>query len=234
MSDDLGYDLSLISASLSETSGARGAFKAAVKRLAAVQAEVLDLERVLRLLALLDERAARRTTGDFDSPSEGDTTFAWYVSAVILYTRATENRGQRLKHKPPPVYADRYSAQALSAHSAIMKIRDDGLAHWGPGLTREGAFHNEMSVELHGDMPAFRFRYLNWHERTSDKLKLLIAEALPIASDELRNAGEAAIQAFRVMLSNCPSVRPLAEACRKVPRQSDSFAHQWQGNTPIR
>ncbi|CAN5320242.1 hypothetical protein BH10PSE1_BH10PSE1_00920 [soil metagenome] len=133
---------------LGRTTKHREQFATAIKAARGAQAEVEDLRRSRALLEMLGrlDMKARDVAVDSDviqDPDDAAWGHAAYLSALILYVRATERRSN---HKPRPDYESTYSPEERKEHGHLSRLRDDALAHWGPGPDRFGVSHHEITI----------------------------------------------------------------------------------------
>jgi hypothetical protein len=140
----IAFDLTEFAATLPGGTKERERFKAAVRACKGIHVDLIDLHSAQGMLTILADmtRTCRRQDRGF-SPSEGLTARALIVSAVIHYCRATHTKSN---HKPRADFETAYSPAELLAHQKVQKLRDDALAHWGPGDDGTGQLWHDNRV----------------------------------------------------------------------------------------
>lgn len=168
------------------------ALRSAVKKACGLQVELNDLHlarQTIDELAALDVTA--RTLDDQTSSAQLDRYgligHALYLSAILLYVRATEDRS---RHKPVRRYAKRFDAELFALHDEVTKLRDDALAHWGPGPVPIGRPHNNVVAIVQlpiGPTSAVQTvaTRANYKADVVDKLRVLLDAVIPAVRKDL-------------------------------------------------
>jgi hypothetical protein len=96
--------------------------------------DALDVHSACSDLKLAAEFAARSAEMAKDSPLDREAaeecTMALLCSAIIFYGRAIKNRS---KHRKTFDLRNHFDARELENHDLICRLRDDAIAHYGPG-----------------------------------------------------------------------------------------------------
>jgi hypothetical protein len=181
----------------------------------ATQSALTDLEyakaRLLALSELVKERQIE-TAVEQDKATAGISS-SLFMAAIIFYCRGTDTGSNHRKRVP---IADRYTPEQKIVHREIMKLRNDALAHYGPGTSgRPTGYWNEDAfyLEYEGEKQIFnaqskRANYFPEHSNSLFALtslaietcNTLAAEASKDLSTELVTLSEKDLD-FRKLLS---------------------------------
>ncbi len=189
VSDKL-YDVSAYAEALPSGTKEAEQLKAAVKNARGAQAEVNDLRRAEQMMRMLDALdlggVGRAKALVFEQDEEdGIVGQALYVAAIVIYVRATERRSN---HKPKPEYESAFSAQQLEDHQFILRLRDDALAHWGPGPDRHGQKHHSIAVVADGETIGTRWSGANYRGEIAKIIHDLSTTCLSVSEAKLQDA----------------------------------------------
>lgn len=191
MADQL-YDVSAYAEALPSGTKHAEQLKEAVKIIRGAQAEVNDLRRAEQMMLMLDAvdlggvEDAKALVFD-QAEEDGIIGQALYVAAIVIYVRATERRRQA-NHKPKPEYERALSAQQMEDHHLILRLRDDALAHWGPGPDRHGRRHHAIAVVADDEKIGTRWSGANYRGEIAKIVHDLSVTCLAVAEAKLKDA----------------------------------------------
>lgn len=218
----IAFDLTEFAATLPGGTKERERFKAAVRACKGIHVDLIDLRSAQGMLAILAEMtAACRKQGRGLSPSEGLAARALIVSAVIHYCRATQTKSN---HKPRADFAKAYSPTELLAHQQVQKLRDDALAHWGPGGDGTGhSWHDNRVVFARGDNeregianPSYT---TNSSAEIAQRLSNLLTTAIGTAGDGLKAKRDEVYASLGALLAADDTMRERAMSFRFDPAE---------------
>lgn len=216
----IAFDLTQFAAALPGGTKERERFKAAVRACRGIHVDLIDLRSAQGMLAVLgDLTRTCRTQGRGFSSGEGLTARALIVSAVIHYCRATHTKSN---HKPRADFAKAYSPAEMLAHQQVQKLRDDALAHWGPGDDGTGQlWHDNRVVFARGDNekegianPSYT---TNSSAETAQRLADLLMTAVRTAGDGLQAKRDEVYASLEALLAADATMRELAMSYRFDP-----------------
>lgn len=119
-------------------------------RLRDVNSARTDLVAAFDMFVLCEEASQR---ADQSPEPTGRVTQALMYSAIVLYARATKSES---KHRATANLLETLTIQEREVHEEICRLRDDAVAHFGPGKNPAGvAWHEEglfMPVDRPGDL----------------------------------------------------------------------------------
>jgi hypothetical protein len=123
---------------------------------------------------------------------QGNAALALINAAIILYARATKTASN---HRRSLGFLKHFSDDEKAAHAHLIALRDDAIAHFGPGATLEGqTWHTEaifIPLDVQDDLRILTAsRRLLKQRQLQDLAKAQIGAALKIAEAETskRNA----------------------------------------------
>lgn len=218
----IAFDLTEFAATLPGGTKERERFKAAVRACRGIHVDLLDLRSAQGMLAILaDVTGTCRRQGRGFNPSEGLTARALIVSAVIHYCRATHTKSN---HKPRADFAKAYSPAEMLAHQQVQKLRDDALAHWGPGDDGTGQlWHDNRVVFARCDNeregianPSYT---TNSSVETAQRLSNLLLTAIGTAGDGLKTKRDEVYASLAALLAADDTMRERAMSFRFDPAE---------------
>lgn len=204
-------DLGKLARELPGGGKARENFKAAFRACRGGQAELLDLQRcvaTVTTLAELDRESREKESSETFVQDHWIAlmSHAAYLSAIILYCRATERRSN---HKPKPDYEASYTKEQRAEHEYLVRLRDDAMAHWGPGPDRFGVNHHDITVFMTDDGGVQTcFAGANYRADVLNSLLGLAKTALFVAEQKTQKAKSEVLQRYLELKAAEPGIVP--------------------------
>jgi hypothetical protein len=172
--------------------------KGLIERLRTAHSIKTDLEIAKDLLDGLDEalEAAEAISENGQRSWESNAALAMLNSAIILYARATKTRSD---HRRQLGFLDRFTEEEKQAHTHLCKLRDDAIAHYGPGPTLEGQVWHEEALLIPLDTPPNDLRLMMASRRLIKQRQLQnlakkqIVSALNFAEEETLKRNSAVV-----------------------------------------
>jgi hypothetical protein len=106
------------------------------------------------------------------APEEAMLLGALFTSALLLYTRATQTSS---KHRQSLPIRESYSDDQKVAHKEMMDLRNDAVAHYGPGDNlKDGLVADEqLNLRIQGTQIDFYHRYSRTNYRQNQFFDLI-------------------------------------------------------------
>jgi hypothetical protein len=175
--------LDLSTAIKDEDKDSRDEFVLSVRKMHAAMSVGLDLDAVK---ASVDRLMEMQENSDGDMPS--DLANALLTHAIVIYSRATHTTS---KHRYLVGVTKAYTKEQKKLHKVIVDLRDNCLAHWGPGLDR---WYDERIIYIETDNSAGLtnvHRRTNYDHRIIFVLNELVTLAIPFVKTlQLERAAE--------------------------------------------
>lgn len=168
--------------------------KGLIERLSSANSIKTDLQIACEMMDSLEEALKEaETSSELGVRTwQGNAALALINSAIILYVRATKTSS---KHRRTLGFVEHFSEEQKQAHAHLCSLRDDAIAHFGPGATLGGqTWHTEaifVPLDVRYDLRILTAsRRLLKQRQLQELAKKQISAALEIAEKEtmLRNS----------------------------------------------
>lgn len=137
-----------------------------IKQAADVQSAIRDLETSQKILGMLAQLDAPYNGPPRPQQIEvGLTGQSLLTTAVLMYVRATKSES---KHRNTLQVAQSYTPELLRLHRKLSELRDNAIAHFGPGPREARYWIDERFIYILGngrakfDFPYIRTNYQAW------------------------------------------------------------------------
>lgn len=125
-------------------------------------------------------------------------------SAVILYVRATKSNS---KHRSTLDLRTKFNADQLSFHDNLCKLRDDAVAHFGPGDLGGGkAWHEERAIlpldRVDDSKILLASKRVGFAPQFVAKLRVHVHRAMILAQQEIESREAKVVDALDLMLGD--------------------------------
>jgi len=171
--------------------------KGLIERLSSANSIKTDLQIASDMLDSLDEalKEAEPASESGVRSWQGNAALALINSAIILYVRATKTAS---KHRRTLEFLKHFSDDEKAVHSHLCSLRDDAIAHFGPGETLEGqTWHTEaifIPLDVRDDLRILTAsRRLLKQRQLQELAKTQIQAALKIAEEETMKRNSAVV-----------------------------------------
>jgi hypothetical protein len=171
--------------------------KGLIERLASANSIKTDLQIASEMMDSLEKalKDAEVSSEEGVRSWQGNAALALINSAIILYARATKTSS---KHRRNLSFLEHFSDEQKVAHTHLCSLRDDAIAHYGPGATLEGqTWHTEaifMPLDIRDDLRILTAsRRLLKQRQLQDLAKTQIHTALEIAEVETKARNSAVV-----------------------------------------
>jgi len=138
---------------------------------------------------------------------------ALVYSAIILYVRATHSGSD---HRARINLAKGFNAAQRAMHTRLVSLRNDALAHYGPGETGEGYAWNEERLVIpiqspNRNMLMLASRRIGFAPALPNEMASHIAEVIPLAKAEADRRNAELIAALDVAITSDRTLVDLAK-----------------------
>lgn len=180
--------------------------KGLIERLSSASSIKTDLEIANDMLDSLEEalkEAEAASEGGVRS-WQGNAALALINSAIILYVRATKTASY---HRRTLEFLKHFSEDEKEAHTHLCSLRDDAIAHFGPGETLGGqTWHTEaifIPLDVRNDLRILTAsRRLLKQRQLQELAKTQIRAALKIAEVETMKRNSAIVAELNILSSD--------------------------------
>ena len=192
----------------------QGKLRGLIERFASAASIRNDLRSVIEMLNSLDvvQREMQAQGSNGAEHWSSSATLALMNYAILLYVRATKTKS---RHRRGFDFRGHYDAKELELHTHFSNLRDDAVAHYGPGDTLQGeSLHKDVLffplIDPDDTRLMFGSRRILKFEIEQAKLRQLAHRALMIAERVRQERDHALVNEINnLMEKNDPMIEEL-------------------------
>ena len=180
--------------------------KGLIERLSSANSIKTDLQIAYEMMDSLEEalKEAEAANEAGVRTWQGNAALALINSAIILYVRATKTSS---RHRQTMGFLKHFDEKQKEAHAHLCSLRDDAIAHFGPGATLEGqTWHTEaifIPLDVRDDLRILTAsRRLLKQRQLQELAKAQIRTALEIAESETMKRNSDVVAELNILCSN--------------------------------